>query len=214
MTLHPTAHWRRDYSLAQLDEHACPDTPWPLFDQWLDQAQSAGEPEANAVNLATVGADGWPSARIVLLKGFDETGFTFYTNHQSAKGQALSATGRAALCFWWPSLQRQVRAEGQAMPLADHAADLYFASRPRDSQLAAWASPQSEVLEDRRALDQRFAEAERLFADRSVERPPHWGGWLLRPRRVEFWQGRPNRLHDRVCFTATESGWLKQRLAP
>lgn len=214
MALHPTAHWRRDYSLDNLDENLCSDAPWPLFDQWLQQARLAGEPEANAVNLATVDADGWPSARMVLLKGYDELGFTFYTNHLSAKGRALAATGRAALCFWWPALQRQVRAEGTAVPLPAAAADLYFATRPRDSQLAAWASAQSAVLHSRLELDESFVQVEQRFSGRTVDRPPHWGGWLVQPQRIEFWQGRPNRLHDRVCYTAAAEGWLKQRLAP
>lgn len=214
MTLHPAAHWRRDYNSAQLDESECPDAPWPLFDAWLQEAKASGEVEANAVSLATVDRDGWPGVRIVLLKGFDEQGFTFYSNHKSAKGQAIAATERSALCFWWPLLQRQVRAEGRVSPLSAAAADLYFASRPRDSQLAAWASPQSEVLADRRELEERFAQAQRRFASLEVERPPHWGGWLLRPERVEFWQGRPNRLHDRVSYRSNQEGWLRQRLAP
>ena len=214
MALHPTAHWRRDYRSAELDELHCPDEPWPLFDTWLAEAKEAGEPEANAVSLATVDRDGWPDARIVLLKGYDEQGFTFFSNYNSAKGMALAATERASLCFWWPVLQRQVRAQGSVAQLSTAAADLYFASRPRDSQLAAWASQQSEVLPDRAELEERFFHAQQRFAGQVVDRPAHWGGWLLQPRRVEFWQGRPNRLHDRVSYRAVEEGWLRQRLAP
>jgi len=195
-------------------------TPMAQFERWWTAwlAASADRPpdapETEAVALATAGADGAPSARMVLLKGHDADGFVFYTNRQSRKAVELAANPRAALLFHWPVLQRQVRAEGPVAALDDAASDAYFASRARASQLGAWASPQSEVLSSRAALEARLAAVEARFDDQAVPRPPHWGGYRLSPDAVEFWQGRFHRLHDRLRYRRDGDGWHVDRLAP
>ncbi|MEL6614824.1 MAG: pyridoxamine 5'-phosphate oxidase, partial [Bacteroidota bacterium] len=167
-----------------------------------------------AMTLATVSASGEPSARIVLLKGADARGFAFYTNLESRKSQEVQATGRASLVFWWDPLQRQVRIEGPVEPVPAPEADAYYASRPRGSRLGAWASPQSEVINSRDVLDDRLAGAEARFEGQDVPRPDFWGGWRVLPERVEFWQGRPSRLHDRFRYARDGDGWRVDRLAP
>jgi pyridoxamine 5'-phosphate oxidase len=164
--------------------------------------------------LATVGADGRPSVRAVLLKGADERGFVFYTNLESRKASELAASPHAALVFHWKSLARQVRIEGDAAPVTDDEADAYFATRPRDSRIGAWASDQSRPLDSRATLERRFAEAARQYEGREVPRPADWSGFRIVPQRVEFWQERPFRLHDRIVFARDGSGWHKQRLFP
>ena len=172
-------------------------------------------PEPTAFALGTVGDDGQPSVRIVLLKGVDDDGFVFYTNFQGRKGRELLAHPRAALCFHWQQLEEQVRVEGEAVPVSDAEADAYFASRPRGSQLGAWASQQSRPIHPEGELERRLAEVERRFADGPVPRPPHWGGFRLVPSAIEFWEGRPNRLHDREAFTRGADGaWHARRLSP
>ena len=166
------------------------------------------------MTLATVDASGRPSARIVLLKGADARGFAFYTNLESRKSREIAATGLAALVFWWEPLQRQVRVEGRVEPVPAPEADAYFASRPRGSRLGAWASPQSEAIASREVLDANLAEAEARFDGGEIPRPPFWGGWRVVPERVEFWQGRPSRLHDRFAFTREGGLWRTDRLAP
>jgi pyridoxamine 5'-phosphate oxidase len=198
-----------------LDRSDLLEDPLAQFRRWLADAERAGVPLPNAMALATAAADGTPSARHVLLRGIDEAGFRFYTNHDSRKGREMAENPRAALVFLWKDLDRQVTVAGAVERLSDDESDAYFATRPRDAQLGAWASRQSEVLSDRVHLDERLEEAEAMFPD-EVRRPPNWGGYLVRPATVEFWQGRRHRLHDRFRFTrrADASGWDVERLFP
>jgi pyridoxamine 5'-phosphate oxidase len=185
------------------------------FAAWFADAVAYGLPEPNAMVVATAGADGRPSARTVLLKEYDERGFTFFTNYESRKGSELAANPYAGLVFPWFAMQRQVIVAGAVERVSRAETEEYFASRPRGSQLGAWASPQSRVLADRAAVEAELAAAERRFGDGPVPAPPHWGGLRLRPETVEFWQGSSNRLHDRLRFRRTEEGsWLVERLAP
>ena len=187
--------------------------PIAQFATWFRVAEREA-PLPEAITLATVDADGEPDARMVLLKGVDAEGFRFFTNYESAKGAQLRAGAGAALVAYWRELDRQVRVRGTVERLGDADSDAYFATRSRDSQLGAWASPQSRPLDSRAELDRRLGEAEVCFADRDVPRPAHWGGYLLRPRTIEFWQGQVGRLHDRFLYTRTGDGWRIERLAP
>jgi len=187
--------------------------PLAPFHRWLDEAWK-GEPNAHAMTLATATPDGRPSARMVLLKGIDARGFVFYTNLESRKSEELFANLHAGLCFMWKSLNRQVRVEGPVERVDDEEADAYFASRPRDSQLGAWASDQSRPLESRAALEQRVDEFSRRFGEGRVSRPASWSGFRVVPQRVEFWQERPFRLHDRLLFIREGEGWRRERLFP
>ena len=190
--------------------------PLALFRAWHQDA-APSEPEgATAMVLATVEPDGSPSARVVLLKGWDERGFAFYTNYESRKARALAHEARAALCFYWPSRHRQTRIEGTTERLSKAESDAYFSTRPRGSQIGAWASAQSATLPARHDLEAKVEEIEARFADRAVPRPPFWGGFVLRPRRIEFWSGRPDRLHDRLLYErSTEvAAWTSRRLYP
>jgi pyridoxamine 5'-phosphate oxidase len=209
------ADLRREYTRHGLVEVEADPDPVQLFQLWFAQAQSAGVHDANAMVLATATPDGRPSARVVLLKVLDARGFTFFTNYLSRKGQELAANPRAALTFFWAELERQVRVEGTVEAVTPAESDDYFRSRPRDSQLGAWTSEQSEVIAGREVLERRLDELRQRFADREVTRPPHWGGYCLIPEAVEFWQGRPARLHDRLRYTRTPPGdWRRERLAP
>jgi pyridoxamine 5'-phosphate oxidase len=187
--------------------------PLAPFRRWLDEAWK-GEPNAHAMTLATAGRDGRPSARVVLLKGLDERGFVFYTNLESRKSTELIANPHAALCFLWKSLNRQVRIEGPVGPVADDEADAYFASRPRDSQIGAWASDQSRPLDNRAELERRFAAFSVRFGEGRVPRPANWSGFCVVPHHIEFWQERPFRLHDRLLFTREGEGWRRKWLFP
>jgi pyridoxamine 5'-phosphate oxidase len=187
--------------------------PLAPFGRWLAEAE-ASEPNATAMTVATTTADGRPSARLVLLKGFDDRGFVFYTNLESRKSEEMQANPYAALCFLWKSRGRQVRIEGAVEPVGDDEADAYFATRARDSQIGAWASDQSRPLESRAELEGRVAAAARRFGDGTVPRPPFWSGFRVIPRRIEFWQERPSRLHDRLLFLRDGNGWRRQRLYP
>lgn len=217
MTDEPSA-WQGELDRSDLLEANVPDDPLTLFATWFEAAQQADMREPTAMTLATVDPDGRPSARIVLLKGFDADGFRFYTNYQSRKGLALAAHPAAALVFWWERLERQVRVTGAVHELDGAASDAYFARRSRGSRLGAHASPQSRVLADRAELDQRLAEVEARFTARDVHRPPYWGGYALAPDSIEFWQARRNRLHDRLRYTRDnnggDDGWQLERLAP
>ncbi len=213
------ADLRREYQQSGLTEERAAADPIAQFDAWFAEAQAAqGVAEPNAMTLATATADGRPSARVVLLKGAGADGFRFYTNYRSRKGRELDANPRAALVFWWAALERQIRIEGRVEKLAPEASDAYFRSRPRGSRLGAHASPQSEVVESRAALEESLKAAEARFGDEdgAVPRPKHWGGYRLIPEEMEFWQGRPTRLHDRLRYRRAEdgTGWTLERLAP
>jgi pyridoxamine 5'-phosphate oxidase len=196
-----------------LTEQTVARDPFSQFEHWFDEANAANIPDANAMTLATATRTGIISARIVLLKGFDERGFCFFTNLESAKGKQLAKNPRAALVFFWQPLHRQVRIEGVVKKMSRAEADEYFATRPLGSQIGAWASPQSEAIPDREFLENRAKEFEKKFGAR-VPRPPHWGGYRVVPDSIEFWQGRENRLHDRLVYRKTRRGWKMERLAP
>lgn len=190
------------------------DDPHALFDAWFAEARATEPNDADAMALATADATGAPSVRMVLLKGHDHRGFVFYTNYESRKGGELAANPRAALLFHWKSLRRQVRIEGDVAPVSDQEADAYFATRSRESQLGAWASDQSRPLESRALFEDRYDEVVARFAATDVPRPPHWSGWRVAPARIEFWQDRAHRLHERRLFTRVVDGWAESLLYP
>jgi len=209
------AELRREYSQVPLLESDVDSDPLQQFAGWFNQALDAGLTDPNAMTLATADAAGKPSARIVLLKGFDERGFYFVTNYQSPKARDLEANPNAALVFAWIELDRQVRVTGRVGKTDTEASQRYFAARPRGSQLATWVCEQGQVVRDREQLDQLFAEFDRKFKDQPVPLPDHWGGYRLIPDAIEFWQGRPNRMHDRLIYRIQDDGsWIIQRLAP
>jgi pyridoxamine 5'-phosphate oxidase len=208
------AQIRKEYSLHSLDEKSISSSPFKQFEKWFNEALSAKVLEPNAMNLATVTENNRPTSRIVLLKGFNEEGFSFYTNYQSSKGKQLEQVPYAALTFFWPELERQVRIEGAIERVATDQSDEYFKSRPRESQIGAWASPQSSVIASRNIIEERYKNVEKKFEGKSLERPNQWGGYLVKPFLIEFWQGRPSRLHDRIQFTLIDGVWKINRLAP
>jgi pyridoxamine 5'-phosphate oxidase len=204
---------RKSYERAELDESASLADPLQQFSLWFQQALDAQLPEPNAMTLATVGANGRPSTRVVLVKAFDERGIVWYTNYDSRKGRELAAHPFAALQFHWVELERVVRIEGAVEKTSAEESDAYFASRPLDSRIGAWASPQSEVIPSRTTLVANAAKASARFL-LNPPRPPHWGGYRLVPDRWEFWQGRKSRLHDRLCYRLDSTSWVRERLAP
>lgn len=207
------ADLRKSYTLGALSEAEVAADPMRQFEQWFAQALTARLPEPNAMTLATVGADGRPAARIVLIKGIDDRGFVFFTNYLSRKGRELAHQPYASLLFYWIELERQVRIEGLVEKTSGLESDQYFDTRPPDSRIGAWASEQSEVVESRAALERREAEYREKFGD-APPRPPHWGGYRLVPDRFEFWQGRASRLHDRIRYQREGDNWHIARLAP
>jgi pyridoxamine 5'-phosphate oxidase len=204
---------RKDYRLAALDEAATGDNPLLFFAKWFAEAQEAKVDEINALTLATVDAENKPHARIVLLKGLDDKGFTFFTNYDSAKGHQITANPHVAAVFFWMELERQVRIEGKIEKVSAEESDAYFHSRPEGSRLGAWASPQSRTIPDRDVLDQNYLKFTKEFGT-EIPRPPHWGGYRILPHVIEFWQGRSSRMHDRIRFDLVDGLWSRSRLAP
>ena len=207
------ADLRTDYKLASLDENDVAASPFSQFDKWFGEATKAELPEPNAMTLATCDTSGRPSARVVLIKEYDDRGMVFFTNYQSRKGQDLAANNRAALLFFWPELERQIRIEGRVETVSAADSDAYYKSRPVLSRIGAWASPQSEVLPSRTALEARFAAFSAAHGE-NPPRPAHWGGYRVVPSLFEFWQGRRSRLHDRICYRLSGGTWKLERLAP
>ncbi len=206
---------RTDYVMGDLNREALHENPVEQFGSWFDEAVASEVMEVNAMTISTVSAEGVPSARIVLLRSFDESGFVFYTNYNSHKGRELLANPNVCLSFFWPQLERQVRINGVAAKQTAADSDAYFNLRPRGSRIGAWASPQSEVITGREFLEQEAEKVEARFASGEVTRPEHWGGFCIRPQRIEFWQGRASRLHDRFRYALQENGsWAIDRLAP
>lgn len=206
---------RQEYSAKSLNEKETSDTPARQFDKWFNEAVAAGIHEPNAMTLATATHDGRPSARIVLLKGYNADGFKFYTNYLSRKGKELTKNPLASLVFFWGELERQVRIEGTIEKLSKEDSEAYFHTRPKGSQIGAVASPQSQEIDDRKALEARFEQLNAEYAEKDVPKPSYWGGYILKPRVVEFWQGRRSRLHDRIVYKKVDNkNWKKVRLAP
>jgi pyridoxamine 5'-phosphate oxidase len=205
---------RREYEAGALSEESLAADPLEQFRLWFHEATDAGLYLPDAMTLATAGADGAPNARTVVLRGFGPEGFLFYTSYGSAKARELDANPRATLLFHWHRLERQVRLRGAVARIPREQSEAYFAKRPRGSQVGAWASPQSEVIESREALEARARKVEMEYVEGEIPAPPDWGGYCLRPETLEFWQGRPNRLHDRFLYTRTTEGWRIDRLGP
>ncbi len=215
MSVHATVKKvRTNYTKDSLDEADIPENPFTLFEGWLQEALKT-EKEPNAMNLATYGLDGFPQSRIVLLRGVSKKGLEFYTNYQSCKGKELAKNAKAGLTFFWPTQERQVRIQGVAAKVSEKESDEYFASRPRESQLGAWASLQSQQLETRETLEKRLEKIRLQYEGKDVPRPSHWGGYHIIPSKFEFWQGRASRLHDRILYTEQDNGtWTTKRLNP
>ena len=217
---------RKDYKLASLEEADVASNPIDQFARWWNEAVASQIDEVNAMTLATVNAAGVPAARIVLLKGYNPSGFIFFTNYESDKGKNLSQNPNAALVFFWKELERQIRIEGTVQKVSAEESDRYFNSRPASSRIGAWASPQSAVIENRLVIEQNVERYSSIFANDSIERPDHWGGYIVKPTSIEFWQGRSSRLHDRIRYkletsaynaatdTKTDANWKIERLAP
>ena len=210
------SNYRKSYEKQELLESNCPKKPLDLFKQWfLTADESNSVEETNAMTISTIGVDGFPKSRVVLLKKYTEEGFIFYTNYNSEKGKAIATNNHICLSFFWPALEQQIIIKGKAVLLPKDASDHYFESRPAGSKLGAWASNQSSVVSSREILDENLKAYENKFKDRSIHRPKHWGGYIVKPISMEFWQGRPNRMHDRIRYTLMKDfSWKVERLAP
>ena len=208
------ANLRRDYSSRELAESTIAHDPFAQFSKWMDEAVNSAVLDANAMTVATVDADNRPSSRIVLLKGFDRKGFVFFTNYESKKAADLDTNSNITLHFFWPDLQRQVSISGTAAKTSREESQSYFASRPIDSQIGAWASKQSSALANRKELEDRVAEIKKRFDGKEIPCPPFWGGFRVSPNRFEFWQGGASRLHNRICYTLSDDAWVISRLSP
>jgi pyridoxamine 5'-phosphate oxidase len=205
---------RKDYKLQTLLEVDVSPDPFIQFGKWWEEAMKSEIDEVNAMTLATADKNNIPSARIVLLKGYDKNGFIFFTNYQSHKGEQLLQNPNACLVFFWKELERQIRITGTVEKISGQESDAYFSSRPAGSRIGAWASPQSSVIANRIVIEEKLKDFEQQFGDNNIPRPPHWGGYIVKPVQIEFWQGRPNRLHDRMQYTLQEGSWVIERLAP
>ena len=210
------SNYRKSYEKQELLESNCPKNPLDLFQKWFLHADNSDSiEETNAVTLSTIGKDGFPKSRVVLLKKYTQDGFVFYTNYNSEKGQAITKNNHICLSFFWPALEQQIIIKGKAEKQAENLSDDYFKSRPDGSKLGAWASNQSSVVNSREELDKQLKSYQQEFKSKEIERPPHWGGFLVKPVSVEFWQGRPNRMHDRILYTLLEDfSWKTERLEP
>ena len=210
------SNYRKSYEKQELLESNCPKNPLDLFQKWFLHADSSDSvEETNAVTLSTIGKDGFPKSRVVLLKKYTQDGFVFYTNYNSEKGQAITKNNHICLSFFWPALEQQIIIKGKAEKQAENLSDDYFKSRPDGSKLGAWASNQSSVVNSREELDKQLKNYQQEFKGKKIERPPHWGGFLVKPVSIEFWQGRPNRMHDRILYTLLEDfSWKTERLEP
>jgi pyridoxamine 5'-phosphate oxidase len=208
------ADLRKDYKLSTLNEQDLPKDPFHLMQNWVSQAIESQVEEPSAMILSTVGKEGRPSSRVVLLKGLENNGLVFYTNHLSRKGREIALHPSISLLFFWPQLERQLRVEGTASLINEEESDKYFASRPRMSQLGAWASPQSSAIPSREFLEKNFEQLEANWENKNISRPPNWGGYHVKPDYYEFWQGRPGRMHDRIEYKPDGKTWLIARLAP
>ena len=212
--MNPIADIRKDYKLQSLSENDVAANPITQFTTWWNEAIESNIDEVNAMTLATANANGRPSARIVLLKGMSENGFEFFTNYESNKGKEMAANNKVALVFFWKELERQVRIEGTVSKLSETESDKYFFSRPVESRIGAWSSPQSTVIENREILDENVLQTKATFEGKDILRPPFWGGYIVKPNCIEFWQGRSSRLHDRIAYFLENNVWSIKRLAP
>lgn len=208
--------YRKSYEKKELLEANCPENPVELFQEWfLNADQTDTVDESNAMTLSTIGTDGFPKSRVVLMKKFTWEGFIFYTNYSSEKGKAMASNKNVCLSFFWPSLEQQIIIKGKAEKIAENLSDGYFESRPDGSKLGAWASSQSSVVSSREELDQNLKSFENKYKNQEIPRPNHWGGFIVKPESIEFWQGRPNRMHDRIRYTLQKDfNWKMERLAP
>ena len=210
------SNYRKSYEKQELLESNCPDNPMELFKDWFLNADASNAiEETNAMTIATIGNDGFPKSRVVLLKKYTEEGFVFYTNYTSEKGKAIEENKHIGLSFFWPALEQQIIIKGTAEKLAANLSDGYFKSRPKGSKLGAWASPQSKVVSSKKELETQLTSLEKEYAEKEIPRPAHWGGYLIKPISLEFWQGRPNRMHDRIRYSlGKDFSWKLERLAP
>ena len=212
--IHNLADLRQHYTKGGLEEHHIPDSPFSLFNEWFKQAGELGVLEPNAMVLSTVSADNKPSSRVVLLKGIEDEGFIFYTNYESRKGKELEYNPYISILFFWPEAERQIRIEGKVSKISTESSKEYFVSRPRESQLGAWASAQSSIIQGRHSIEESYQQCLAQYEGKDIPLPDFWGGYIIHPSSFEFWQGRPSRLHDRMKYTKDQESWHIVRLSP